>query len=121
MKKILIADDDESIVEMVRTILEEAGHNVEVAYDGEDALKKIGQKKPDLAILDVMMPKIDGFNLNQELKDEPSTRDIPVIIMTGWSGTKHIFEKTKNSRVKGLIEKPFKEDKLINMVDSVLR
>ncbi|HIE08638.1 MAG TPA: response regulator, partial [Armatimonadetes bacterium] len=77
-KKILVVDDEKHIVRLVQVNLERAGYEVITAYDGDEALKKVKEERPDLIVLDVMMPKMDGFEVMKHLKADPTTRDIPV-------------------------------------------
>ena len=79
-KKILIVDDEKLIVKMSSIILEQAGYHTTGVNDGESALDLIPQDKPDLILLDLMMPGIDGFQVLERLKADESTKDIPVII-----------------------------------------
>jgi CheY-like chemotaxis protein len=82
MKKILIADDRPEVVELVKVTLEGEGYQTIDASDGRVALEKIGKEKPDLILLDIIMPKMDGFEVLRNLKDDPNTKDIPVIMLT---------------------------------------
>ena len=81
-KKILIVDDEPHIVELVRVCLEESDFTILEAYDGQDALEKIRENKPDLVLLDVMLPRVDGFEVCQKIKEDSATAGIPVIILT---------------------------------------
>lgn len=81
-KTILAVDDERHIVRLVQVNLERQGYRVLVAYDGREALEKIAQERPDLVVSDVMMPYMDGFELLRTLKRNPSTRDIPIILLT---------------------------------------
>ena len=79
---VLIADDNPDNVELVREVLEGAGYTVVTAYDGDEALLRVAESNPDLIILDVMMPGKDGFETLAQLRSEPATKDIPVVILT---------------------------------------
>jgi len=81
-KKILLVDDDPKFVEAVEVILDGAGYDVEVAYDGNEGGEKMVECSPDLIILDVMMPGKDGFDLCSEIKNDPKWESIPVILLT---------------------------------------
>lgn len=80
--KILVVDDDKMLVELYKERLELAGYQVEVSRDGEEGLAKIHQAKPDLVLLDIMMPKVNGYEALASIKSDPSTKDIPVIILS---------------------------------------
>jgi DNA-binding response OmpR family regulator len=79
---VLVADDDEDILELVSFRLERAGYEVLTARDGADALATAQERQPDLAVLDVMMPGLNGYEVTQRLRADDATRDIPVILLT---------------------------------------
>jgi CheY-like chemotaxis protein len=79
---ILVVDDDEGIRSLLKQELTEAGYNVEEAADGKEAISKIRVKRPDLVILDVMMPEMNGFDVAAILKNDPQTMEIPIIILS---------------------------------------
>jgi DNA-binding response OmpR family regulator len=79
---VLVADDDQDILELVTFRLERAGYEVVQARDGEDALRIATEVRPDLAVLDVMMPKLSGYDVTRQIREQDSTREIPVILLT---------------------------------------
>jgi CheY-like chemotaxis protein len=81
-KYILVVDDDPDLVETVAMMLESKGCEVGMAYDGIEGEESIKQRRPDLVILDIMMPRKDGYVMCAELKSKPETRDIPIILLT---------------------------------------
>ncbi|TFG88340.1 MAG: response regulator [Gemmatimonadales bacterium] len=81
--RVLIADDEQDVRIFVRAVLENAGYQVLEAADGEEALAQAREDQPDLVILDVEMPKMDGFGVFGELRRDESTRGIPVLMLTG--------------------------------------
>ena len=81
-RTITVVDDDLEIVSLVRVILEQEGFNVRCAYSGKDLFAGLEKEKPDLIILDVMMPEVDGLVVLARLKDAPETSSIPVILLT---------------------------------------
>ena len=86
MKKILIAEDEISLLEMFSSIVENSGnYKIIKAIDGEDAIKKIIEDYPDIILLDIMMPKKDGIDVLIDLKSNPKTKNIPVIILSNIS------------------------------------
>ncbi|PIW80998.1 hypothetical protein COZ97_04060 [bacterium CG_4_8_14_3_um_filter_33_28] len=89
-KKILLVDDDKELCELYKTILTAEGFIVEVADNGETALSEIMKQKPDLVILDIMMPKIHGIDTLDILKATPETKEIKVIILSALSDQKMI-------------------------------
>jgi CheY-like chemotaxis protein len=82
MATILVVDDHPHIVRLVRRELEGEGHSVTTATDGEEALQQVHQTRPALIVLDVAMPRKNGFEVLRELKSDPETREIPVILLT---------------------------------------
>jgi len=85
-KQVLVIDDDQNTVRYLSVVLSEHGYNPVAAYDGSEGLQKVEQAKPDLIVLDVMMPKKSGFVLFKQLKKDERYRDIPVLMLTGVSG-----------------------------------
>jgi len=84
-KKVLNVEDDPDIRMFVTTVLEEHGYIPIMAKDGEEGAKKVKDEKPDLIILDILMPKESGIKMYHELKKEPSLKDIPVVMLSGVS------------------------------------
>ncbi len=82
-KKILIVDDDYDFISITKSLIEKEGHNVEVAYNGKECLEKVRKSGPDLIVLDVMMPGLNGYDTCTELKSDEKTKYIPVILLTG--------------------------------------
>lgn len=85
-KQVLIIDDDQNTVKYLSVVLSENGYDPASAYDGDEGLEKIRQLKPDLVVLDVMMPKRSGLTLFKLLKKDQQCKDIPVLMLTGVSG-----------------------------------
>lgn len=84
-RRILVVDDDEAIREMVGTVLTEEGYQVDLAQNGEDAMRQVRQKSFDLVILDIMMPVMDGWEVASRMLCEEQTRNIPIIFLTALS------------------------------------
>ncbi len=88
--KILVADDSPNIREILKLSLETDGYTVVLAEDGDQALAMVEQEKPDLVIMDIMMPRVNGFQVCRRLKGDRATHDLPVIMLTaksGWAGS----------------------------------
>ncbi len=123
-KKILLVDDDEDFVAITRNQIKEGGYDVEVAYSGEECLEKTRKNKPDLILLDVMMPGIDGLDTCAKLKFDLGSMDIPVIFLTALS--KNAFEnKFKNhpmleSKVDDRIAKPVDPGELLKTIKNLV-
>lgn len=81
-KTILLVDDDLTLREMYEERMKAEGFNIIQATNGEEALKKASEAKPDIILLDIMMPKVNGFDVLKELKSNPELKDIPVIVLT---------------------------------------
>ena len=81
-QKIIIVEDDEILARVLKEELEESGFNIDLASDGEAGLKLIADQRPDLVLLDLLMPKKNGFQVLEELKSKPVSADIPVIVLT---------------------------------------
>jgi CheY-like chemotaxis protein len=85
-KQVLLVDDDQNMVKYLSVLLSEHGYDPVTAADGSEGLRKVGQSKPDLIVLDVMMPKKSGLVTFQQLKKDEQTKDIPILMLTGVSG-----------------------------------
>ncbi len=90
--KILVCDDERHIVRLIQVNLERQGYQVVTAYDGKEGLEKIRAEKPNLVVLDVMMPYMDGFEVLKSLRREPETENLPVIMLTAKAQDKDVFE-----------------------------
>jgi CheY-like chemotaxis protein len=82
-KTILVVDDDKSLVKSVKYHLEHKGYSTCVAYDGKQALEMIENHRPDLIVLDIIMPNMDGYEVIKALKSNPETANIPIVLVTG--------------------------------------
>ena len=98
-KKVLIIEDDKFLTKEYSNVLRLEGFDVLLAFDGEEGLKKIREEKPDLILLDLMLPKKEGFRVLEEYKNDPKLRDIPTIIITNL-GQKADIEKGISLGVK---------------------
>jgi len=103
--KILVVDDEKDVVELLKFLLEKDGHAVTTAFNGREALQLINQTKPELILLDVMMPEMDGYSVQTQLLENPETKRIPIIILSAKGQLKDVF--TMSSNVKAYMEKPF--------------
>ena len=118
----MVVDDARDVVALLKYLLERDGrHSVVAAYDGEQALGMLGIKppsaqveRPDLIILDIMMPGVDGYSVNARLLEDPATRDIPVIILTAKGQVQDLFRMSAN--VKAVVEKPFDPSRLRRLI-----
>ena len=111
MKKILIVDDEQDIVESLKFVLENCDYTCYCAYNGEDGLKLAREIIPDLIILDVMMPEVDGYTVAQKIRQNPDTKDIPILMLTALS---QLQDKVKgfDIGVDDYLVKPFEMEEL---------
>ena len=116
MTKILIVDDEKDIVETLSFMLQAKGYEIISAYDGEEGLKLAKEEKPDLIILDVMMPKINGYKICRLLKYDAKYKNIPIIMVTARSqdNYKLIGEETGANEY---ITKPFEFSDVLNVIN----
>jgi len=119
MAKILVVDDDKSIVALLRTMLKRKGHEVIIAADGKTGLAAAREEKPDLIILDVMMPEMDGFTVSGLLFQDPVMRMIPVLILTAQGHARSIFDLVPNVHL--YVNKPFDPPDLLEKVKTLLQ
>ena len=121
-KYVLIVDDDPDLVETVSMMLEDKGYEVGKAYDGVEGGESIKQRRPDLLVLDVMMPRKDGYKLCAELKADKATRDIPVILLTAVGEavptTSYTHAQGMSTEAEEYIPKPVDSKTLVEAVDS---
>lgn len=119
MALILIADDSPTEIYVLKKILEKHGHQIITAEDGEQAIEITQQKQPDLILMDVVMPKLNGFQATRRLSKEPDTQDIPVVIV---SSKNQETDKLWGLRqgAKGYLGKPVSEDQLISEINKLL-
>ncbi|MGQ9675712.1 MAG: response regulator [Chloroflexota bacterium] len=123
--RILVVDDDPDILEAVKTVLESRDYAVTTAKNGEEGLEKIRQSKPDLLILDLLMPKKDGFAVCRELKEHPKYADLPILILTSVredaSRRRYELETGLSLDVEDYVEKPIPPMDLLHRVEVVLQ
>ena len=119
MAKILVVDDEPDVVEIVRFRLEKDGHTVITASDGQQGLATAMSANPDLVVLDVMMPGIDGFEVAFQMKNNPRTVNTPVVMLTAKADIGSIG-KGWSMDVDNYVTKPFNVDELAQTVKAVL-
>jgi DNA-binding response OmpR family regulator len=116
---VLAADDDEDILALVTFRLERSGYTVLQARDGAEALELARAEKPDLAVLDVMMPKMDGFELTRRLRAEEATSRMPIILLTARAQDADVQEGF-DAGADDYIRKPFSPQELRSRVQAIL-
>lgn len=119
-KKILIIDDEPELVKAVQIRLVASGYEAEVAYDGTSGIDKVKEVKPDLILLDIIMPKMDGYEVCKKLMADPETKEIPITIFTA-SQERSLEAKCRKLGITDFITKPFETTDLLNMVNEILK
>lgn len=123
--KILVVDDNRDDLKMISMILEPEGYQVVTAENGREALQKVESEEPNLIILDVMMPELDGFAACQKLKSSPKHKGIPVILLTAVAKhiheTKYPLDGVLRAEAEEYLEKPTKPEDLLAVVERMLR
>ena len=117
--KILITDDDPVIIELLQVNLEFEGYDVVSAGDGQEAVAKAAEHLPDLVILDIMMPRMDGWTARAELLKNPRTAEIPVIFLSARAQQADL-RKGNESGVAAYVTKPFEPVELLDLIAEVL-
>jgi DNA-binding response OmpR family regulator len=123
MKRILMVDDDRDFIESTKAVLEEK-YEVLVAYDGDEGIEKARAEKPDLIILDVIMPTQDGFSAAERLKGDPELSSIPIMMLTSFStrGSETNIPRSRGFDLESddYIEKPVDPDELLSHAEKLL-
>jgi len=118
-KRILIAEDEPSILLSLEFLLGQAGHEVTVARDGAEALRLIGAAPPDLVVLDVMLPSINGFEVCRRLRADAATRDVRILLLTA-RGRESEVAKGMTAGADAYMTKPFATKELLRIVAGIL-
>jgi two-component system cell cycle response regulator DivK len=119
-KKILIVDDNQDSRELAVKILKKVGYQMIEAADGEDALEKANTENPDIILMDISIPKIDGYEVTRRLKSQVSFKDTPIIALTAHA-MKGDKEKAMEAGCEGYISKPIDIHELPNQIKSYLK
>ncbi len=119
-KKILLVDDDPDFVEAVKVIVEKGGYDVKVAYDGQEGLEAVAEEKPDLIVLDVMMPVMNGHEACAKLKKDKETAEIPIILLTAVADrvttSTYTHRDMLESEADDYIPKPVEPKELLELI-----
>lgn len=117
--KILVVEDEESLLMLERILLSSKGYSVTGVMDGKSAIEEIAANRPDLVILDIMLPEMDGFEVCRQIKDNPETNAIPVVMLTAKKSNQDV---TRGMQVgaDAYITKPFKSAKVIEVIEGLI-
>jgi len=118
-RRILAVDDEQAIVRLIEVSMGRQGHTVITASDGREAVAKAEAEQPDIILMDVMMPYVDGFEAIRLLKAKESTRDIPVILLTAKRHDADMLQGIESGAVSYLT-KPFAPTELVALVEKIL-
>ena len=116
---ILVADDDEDILALVKAVLERSGHEVVAVADGAEALATVRARKPDLAVLDITMPQVDGLEVLRRLRADAETAALPVVLLSAQAQEADI-ERGFVTGASAYIKKPFSPRELVTRVAQLL-
>ncbi len=120
MGHVLVVDDEPEIVTLVAKLLEARGHRVTVGRDGQEALDLVAAERPDLVVIDLNLPKIDGFEVVRRLKSDDATRDLPVVMMTAAFPTHEDADRGLALGADEYVVKPFLREVLLHNVERLL-
>lgn len=120
MKKILLVEDDNFIIDIYITKLKEVGFSVQSAVNGEDALVKIKQSRPDLVLLDIVLPQVTGFEFLQEIKRMPELKNVPVIVLSNLGQKKEVEKGLSLGAAKYLIKAHYTPTEVVEEIRAVL-
>ncbi|CAN5715685.1 N/A [soil metagenome] len=115
-KRVLVVEDEDAVRELEKFILEQAGYEVMEARDGLEGLTKAEFRRPDLILLDLMMPDVSGGRMFDEMRHHPATKDIPIVVVTGKPDAHEMFDDAIGE--DNVIMKPFEADALIERIRS---
>lgn len=119
MAKVLVIDDESEIRHITRKLLESAGHEVIEAEDGEEGLQILEEERPDVILLDIMLPGIDGWEVCKRIKSKDELEEIPIAIFTVKDGDEDVFNSLRcNADLH--ITKPFENELLLDAVNALL-
>jgi CheY-like chemotaxis protein len=119
-KKIMIVDDEENLVELVKAIFESEGYEVIPAYSGKECLEKLEKVKPDLILMDMMMPGMTGKETTKKIRENPKTKNLKIAFLTVVRLSEIGMEELKKLNVLDFITKPFDNEDLVRRVKKLL-
>lgn len=120
-KKILFVEDEPTLQKALVEVLTQEGFKVLSALDGEEGLKLIKQEKPDMVLLDLILPKMDGFEVLKEMKEEKDLKDIPVIVLTNLEGMGDVEKALNLGATTYLVKANYELDDVVKMIKQTLK
>ncbi len=117
MHTILVIEDDSAIAELYRIVFTRKNYNFQLATDGEDGLNKLKEIKPELALVDIMMPKMNGMELLQKMKQDPELKDIPVFILSNLTDVAMEEKMLQTGAIKYVVKSQYLPGEIVAMVD----
>lgn len=121
---LVVADDDPDILEAITTVLADQPYRVATARDGRQCLELVRKRAPDLLLLDLLMPRMDGFAVIRELRSDPATADLPIIVLTtvveDASRRRYELETGQDMRIQGYLQKPTPPQELLRVIRQTL-
>ena len=121
MAKILFIEDETALQKTLSAVMEQAGHTVVNAYDGEKGLELAQEAAPDLILLDLILPKMDGFSVLEKLKGDQKTKDIPVIVLTNLESVDDVEKVIGLGATTYLVKANYDLDDIVGKINEVLR
>jgi DNA-binding response OmpR family regulator len=119
-QRVLIVEDDPLISRMYQTVFKFEGFEVDMARNGEEGIAKLKAHKPVMILLDIMMPKMSGIDVLKELKSDPLTKDVPVVVLTNLSGTKDAEKALEMGAVKFIVKSQNKPKQIVAQIREIL-
>ncbi len=120
MKKILLVEDDPFLIEIYTAKLENAGFSVDVVSDGDMVINKMKEIKPDLVVLDIVLPNIDGWEILREIKRNEEFKDVKIVILSNLSEKEDVEKGIKEGADKYLIKSHYEPSQVVEEIEEVL-
>jgi len=121
MKKILFVEDEPALQKILGEASSKKGYQVIPALDGEIGLRLVKVKKPDLILLDLLLPKIDGFEVLKKVKEDPETREIPVIVLTNLEGIEDVDKALERGATTYLVKENYNLEEVVEKIKKALK
>ena len=121
MKTILLTEDDPFLIDIYSKKLKEAGFEVKIARDGKECLIAIKEKKPDLLVLDIVLPQISGWEILNEIKKDPNLKDLKIIVLSNLGQKKEVEEGLRLGATKYLIKAHYTPSEVVKEIERVLK